>query len=857
MKKLKFNASLLFVFSFLLYGQSNFNIEAYRQYLQSHQNLSTEGLLSMYPSGGFLANINTSFNDARLFSRIDSFYSLTNFEKELINKHGFMVSERLKKTSFGQSLLEIFHSDIPVFVSVDAILHAFHISYDRILMDVEIGLLIGKLNQLLQNLHSNQNLLAVKYASYPEMQIMLKDVDVYLTVARRLMNSNVYPHYPQNAAKVNEILNLISNEQPSEFNLFSDNCRIIDWSQFKPRGHYANNQTFPELAHYFRTMMWLGRIELYLLQPTGVDTLTCFPSISDIQRQTIDALLISELIFLTNSKTIYDEIETAIRIFAGDQDNVTLDNLSYLKTATSITDADELLNFSKLIEFQDTLRNQSFAHQLILSQILINNPLSPDSISPASSFLLFGQRFVIDSYVTASVVFDRIRYFNQVICRLYPSTLDVLFSLGNDAAAQLLINELNQYHYSSNLAALRYLIDSYDNDFWTANLYSNWLKMIRELNPPSDRSNLPQFMQTAAYWQQKMNSQLSSWTELRHDNLLYAKQSYTGGTICSFPYSYVEPFPNFYSTLKEFAINAKEKITSLNFSNNAIKSIIISYLDHLFSTSDTLQTISSKELDNIMFTQNEISFLQRMIYETGNSSGEQFDGWYPKLFYRDFEYQDKGLMESDHIVADIHTTPTDCNGLMGGWISHVGNGNLNVGVFITPWVDGELTAFAGPVMSYHEYRSDNFLRLTDDEWNNTYLQSALRPSWVNLYLADSTGNSRGNGPKLLTSEKDDFNNSIVDDYEIKIANFPNPFNSSTLIVFTVPVSLTNQNVNLRIFDLNGNLVSELVNQTLSSGNYIYRWEAKNSAGQNVASGIYFYNIQIADRTKTGKMLLIK
>ncbi len=258
-----------------------------------------------------------------------------------------------------------------------------------------------------------------------------------------------------------------------------------------------------------------------------------------------------------------------------------------------------------------------------------------------------------------------------------------------------------------------------------------------------------------------------------------------------------------------------------------------------------------------MFTQNEISFLQRMIYETGNSSGEQFDGWYPKLFYRDFEYQDKGLMESDHIVADIHTTPTDCNGLMGGWISHVGNGNLNVGVFITPWVDGELTAFAGPVMSYHEYRSDNFLRLTDDEWNNTYLQSALRPSWVNLYLADSTGNSRGNGPKLLTSEKDDFNNSIVDDYEIKIANFPNPFNSSTLIVFTVPVSLTNQNVNLRIFDLNGNLVSELVNQTLSSGNYIYRWEAKNSAGQNVASGIYFYNIQIADRTKTGKMLLIK
>ena len=50
---------------------------------------------------------------------------------------------------------------------------------------------------------------------------------------------------------------------------------------------------------------------------------------------------------------------------------------------------------------------------------------------------------------------------------------------------QLLVDELNQYHYSSNLAALRYLIDSYDDEFWNANLYSNWLNIIRKLNPPS------------------------------------------------------------------------------------------------------------------------------------------------------------------------------------------------------------------------------------------------------------------------------------------------------------------------------------------------------------------------------------
>lgn len=60
-------------------------------------------------------------------------------------------------------------------------------------------------------------------------------------------------------------------------------------------------------------MMWLERIELYLLQPSGVDTSLCFPSYSDVQRQIIDAFLIHELINLTNRKNLYDDIEYAIK----------------------------------------------------------------------------------------------------------------------------------------------------------------------------------------------------------------------------------------------------------------------------------------------------------------------------------------------------------------------------------------------------------------------------------------------------------------------------------------------------------------------------------------------------------------
>jgi hypothetical protein len=856
---------LIVVLSHTIFPQSNFNIEAYRQFLQSHQNMTTEELLQMHPAGVFAGDQNLALTNTRYLDSISIKYGLTAHELELLSQNGFVVSERMKKISFGEGFLEIFHKDLPVFVSTDAILHAFHISYDRILKDAELGFLIEKVKSLLQTLHSQQSYLNTKYGNNPEMMKMLKDVDVYLTVPLKLFELPVNPFYPENSGTIDTILQLIESEQMGSYPLFAEVCRVIDWSQFKPRGHYYEdpNTIFPtDLPEYFKVMMWLGRTEIYLTIPQALDSVLCpLPSFKDVQRQIIDSYLVKELIDHSNSNNDYLEIENTIKIFAGEQDNVTLDNLDYLKNAVSLNDANELLDSLKVVEFQDTLKNQSFAYQLILSQILFSDPMSPDSIVPASAFMLFGQRFVIDSYITASVVFDRIGPY----CRLFPSLLDVLFSLGNSASAQLLVDELNTYHYSRNLAALRYLIDSYDDDFWNANLYSNWLNIIRKLNPPINRTNLPPFMQTAAFWQQKMNTQLSSWTELRHDNLLYAKQSYTGGSICSYPYSYVEPFPEFYHTIKDFSVSASSKIQNINFSDPGYQQKISEYFSLLGNTMDTLKTISEKELNQELLTQQEIHFLQSMIYENYNGgSGESpYKGWYPKLFYNDEAITNSnyvsnpGLMDSDHMVADMHTIPTDCGGTFYGWVKHVGTGPINLGVFVAPWNDGVETAFIGPVMSYYEYTTTNFLRLTDQEWNDQYLQSGLRPEWVNIYLADSTGNSRGNGPSLITSVDGDENKFIIPQSELLISNYPNPFNSTTLIVFTIPYDLTNVNVELNIYDVQGSLVKTLVNENLSAGNYIVKWEGNTNNLQSAASGIYFYNIKVGDQIKSGKMNLLK
>jgi len=215
------------------------------------------------------------------------------------------------------------------------------------------------------------------------------------------------------------------------------------------------------------------------------------------------------------------------------------------------------------------------------------------------------------------------------------------------------------------------------------------------------------------------------------------------------------------------------------------------------------------------------------------------------------------MMESDHIVADIHTTPTYCGGGYLGAISHVGTGPVNIGIVVTENHQGDLTAFAGPVMSYYEYRTTNFLRLTDDEWANTYLQSALRPDWVNIYLADTLGNSRGEGATLITSVENDGEGLLIPQTEILLNNYPNPFNPTTIISFTIPYDLTNSLTELKIYDLQGRLIKILVNEVLPAGNYLSKWDGKNEMGNQVASGVYIYNLKVAYRQKSSKMTFLK
>jgi hypothetical protein len=92
-------------------------------------------------------------------------------------------------------------------------------------------------------------------------------------------------------------------------------------------------------------------------------------------------------------------------------------------------------------------------------------------------------------------------------------------------------------------------------------------------------------------------------------------------------------------------------------------------------------------------------------------------------------------------------------------------------------------------------------------------------------------------------------------------NYPNPFNPATTIPFTVigsqfmvhsPVRTT-----LKIYNVLGQLVRTLVDEEKQPGNYQVIWDGKNQKGNEVSSGIYFYQLRAGDCKETRKMSLLR
>ena len=723
-------------FFFIVQG---FDEEAYNRFMQENADITAGELITRaQPATPYYSSIikGTSGLQCAFLDSIEDKYSLTPDELNLLEKNGFMVTERVSYTSFGRALHDIYAKDLPVFVTTDAVLYAMHKSYDDILMMVEQNVLLPKIKTILSNLYNGIPALA---ASYDEgaslLDSALRDVDLYVTMALSLAeNSKKTPHLVP-AALIDTVWEVVAKEQMISMRLFAKTPRNLDFSQFSVRGHYTRTTS---LTNYFRAMMWLGRIDFWLTLPEYKKEQW---DPSDPKRMSLGACLLNELIDRASVRGEIAEIDRLLALFVGESDDLTPTELLDITEKSDVSDASMLLEDSTYALFQKNILEDPRSEQKILSDFITMNggDSVPDTLPV--SFKILGQRFVIDSYIFGNVVYDRIVHNGITIYRMMPDPLDAMYALGNNDALPLLESELERYPYGAQLNNLRYLVDAYEPDFWQQSLYNTWLQAIRLLSPDDNRTGLPLFMKTTAWHQEKLNTQLAAWSELRHDNLLYAKQSYTGGSECSFPHSYIEPYPEFYRQIGRFADKAAACFPDVKFSG------ITTYFHNLKNVMCRLDTLAQKELSGTAFSDSEKVFLQRMLFIDPGSGAPPFSGWYADMFF-----DQQVVADSDYIIADVHTQPTDEGGNVVGRVLHVATGKINLGVFTasSPSNDFAPMAYAGPVFSYYEKITDNFLRLTDETWTASIQKDSLplRPDWVNSFLVDGAGSALPSGRNL-------------------------------------------------------------------------------------------------------------
>jgi len=304
----------------------------------------------------------------------------------------------------------------------------------------------------------------------------------------------------------------------------------------------------------------------------------------------------------------------------------------------------------------------------------------------------------------------------------FPRGLDLMALLGSERAKEILESSGDtQYSaYEKKFSELKKEIDSLSKEDWSKNLYLNWLYVLKSLNSEFGKG-YPTFMQTKAWQDKELTTALASWTELRHDTLLYVKQSYTmaemGGMFQPPPVvGYVEPVPEFYARLLALTKMTNQGFKSLIPQEELEKLMIEAGLNRFTEILSKLLDISKKELENIPLNDNEYNFIENFgsISESliSTVSGGEVD---PEVF-------------KTILVADVHTDGNTEK------VLEEGVGYIKTAVIAYKLPEGHILLGAGPTFSYYEFKQPMENRLTDEGWRKILDSNPPpEPEWIDSF----------------------------------------------------------------------------------------------------------------------------
>jgi len=625
-------------------------------------------------------------------TNLDRFPDLTAAQRAAIAQNGFVVTPGGREQLF-YVYEENQYNKIPSFITTDSVLQVYHIFYDYTLRTLETESLMSDADWLvgamLRQLIADYNVI-----TDPTVKQQALLCVGYFGTAQLAFGQGLPPDFPA------EITEIVQNEETlmyaaagvSESPLFGVD---MDYSQFTPRGHYTRSV---ELEHYFRGMMWFGFVPFALSSVNEADALRAILITTALCRLPAD-----------EGGQLWENIYSPTAFFVGEADDVTPWQLAQVIQTVygDEPDLNTLADSDKLAAFFAECNKQ-----LPLPQIVKDNA-DPEQ---NRQFRFMGQRYIPDSEI--------LQRLSNWPDRPFPQGLDVFSALSSDRANALIEKYENPaakwLDYPTELNKVRGDFAAKPGEIWRSNMYYGWLWTQTSLTATYG-AGWPMFMRSTAWRDKSLATALGSWSEMRHDTILYAKQSMAengDGYEPDKPPAYVEPNAETYNRLLWLTAFSRENLDARGILPDGVRNVCERFEELLTFLRDcAIKELNGKDLsgddnDRLWEYGGWLEYLSTAIVND-NGGG----GWY--------------LVESETdrnmaLIADVHTS--------NGSYLEAGVGPAAV-IYAAVPVGGQVVLARGAVFDYYEFVSDT--RLTDEAWQAMLTANPpARPVWTGSFLVE-------------------------------------------------------------------------------------------------------------------------
>ncbi|MBI2901086.1 MAG: DUF3160 domain-containing protein [Planctomycetes bacterium] len=589
-------------------------------------------------------------------------------------------------------------------ITTDLVLHVMHLLFDYTLRAVEIDKLAVSLESLARDLLDESDRRAG--ASEGGLREAHRGNVAFLGVALRCLRPDAkLPAYAEDPVKKD--LELIREHKRFELSAALPNKE--DFSQYVPRGHYTRNEAF---ERYFRAMMWFGRRMFRVAEkdPDASGEPRDPWSPAHARAETRQFLLLVGLLHrVPQALDRWRRIDDVIQVFVGEPDDLSpLDAEALAKEIYGgIPEEKELLDEGRLDRFIAESEKRA-------------QPRIDSSGMGREGFNVIGQRTVPDSVVTQRLVFSthaegqNLSYtgkgdlpFTGKMTRIgpkrcFPRGLDVMAAFGSDLAREIL-KSLRDDQFEGYDRLLEEMKREFGKKLEDAgerkSVYWDWLYAVKPLlaDPPA---GAPAFMKEKAWKRKMLAAALASWAELRHDTILYVKQSYTGegkGLPPQPEFGYVEPYPDVYAR----AAATLARLRKLLEARGAAVPDFQAKYEEFEKVLGFLESVARKELRGERLSKEEHKAVLAVPWRL-RSVASLSEEWTKRIA------SDADL--SMALVADVHTDNNRPPEVLEEAVGYPAMLKLSV------TVDGQVREFWGAVFTYYEFRWPKEDRLTDEKW---------------------------------------------------------------------------------------------------------------------------------------------